>query len=63
VGATLTGNDPNSGIPPISLVNFRVISEYGEDDRFALCAMTIKFVNVEERMSPGSISEIAIPGF
>jgi hypothetical protein len=59
--ATLTGNDPNSGIPPMSLVNFRVISEYGEDDRFALCAMTIKFVIVEERMIPGSISEIAIP--
>jgi hypothetical protein len=46
----------------MSLVNFRVISEYGEDDRFALCAMTIKFVNVEQRMILGSISDIAIPG-
>lgn len=61
VDATSTGNDPNSGMRPMSLVNFRVISEYGEDNRFALCAMTIKFVNVEERMIPGSIRETAIP--
>jgi len=60
--ATLTGNDPQfRHSPPMSLVNFRVISEYGEDDRLALCAMTIKFVNVEERMIPGSISETAMP--
>jgi hypothetical protein len=61
VDATSTGNDPNSGIRPMLLVNFRVISEYGEDNRLALWAMTIKFVNVEERMIPGSISETAIP--
>jgi hypothetical protein len=45
----------------MSLVNFRVISEFGEDNQFALFAMTIKFVNVEERMIPGSISETATP--
>jgi hypothetical protein len=38
-----------------------VISEFGEDNQFALFAMTIKFVNVEERMIPGSISETATP--
>jgi hypothetical protein len=45
----------------MSLVNFRVISEYGEDKRFALWAMTIRFVNAEGRMIPGSISETSIP--
>jgi len=61
VDATSTGNEPNSGMRPISLVNFRVISEYGEDNRFALCATTIRFVKVEGRMIPGSISETSIP--
>ncbi len=57
--ATSTGNDPNSSMRPMLLVNFRVISEYVEDYRMALGHD--KFVNVEERMIPGSISETAIP--
>jgi len=51
---------PIQANPPISLVNFRVISEH-EDNRFALFAVTIRFVNVEERMIPDSISETAMP--